>query len=93
MEDKETSNQTNENKINLEDGQTKLSKRESTQLKGGEAFLGVLKDEEEKKEEELEQKMREEKEFKKFEMAELEDEELKQEEDLIKDLCPPSNFC
>ena len=62
MEDKETPNQTNENKINLEDGQTKLSKRESTQLKGGEAFLGVLKDEEEKKEEELEQKMREEKE-------------------------------
>ena len=32
--------------------------------KGGEAFLGVLKDEEEKKEEEMEQKMREEKEFK-----------------------------
>ena len=84
MEDKETSNQTNENKINLEDGQTKLSKRESTQLKGGEAFLGVLKDEEEKKEEELEQKMREEKEFKKFE-TEMEEDELKQDEDIIKE--------
>ena len=63
----------------------KISKNENNQMNGGEAFLGVLKDEEEKKEEEMEQKMREEKEFKKFESTELEDEELKQEEDLIKD--------
>ena len=55
------------------------------QLKGGEAFLGVLKDEQEKKEEEMEQKLREEKEFKKFESTELEDEELKQEEEIIKE--------
>ena len=55
------------------------------QLKGGEAFLGVLKDEQEKKEEEMEQKLREEKEFKKFETTELEDEELKQEEEIIKE--------
>ena len=76
MEDRETPNQTNENQV-------KLSKRESNQLKGGEAFLGVLKDEEEKKEEELEQKMREEKEFKKFE-TEMEEDELKQDEEIIK---------
>ena len=63
----------------------KINKNENNQMNGGEAFLGVLKDEEEKKEEEMEQKMREEKEFKKFESTELEDEELKQEEDLIKD--------
>ena len=62
----------------------KLSKNDN-QLKGGEAFLGVLKDEEEKKEEEMEQKMREEKEFKKFESTELEDDELRQEEEIIKD--------
>ena len=55
------------------------------QLKGGEAFLGVLKDEQEKKEEEMEQKLREEKEFKKFESTELEEEEFKQEEEIIKD--------
>ena len=61
-----------------------IPKPEINQLKGGEAFLGVLKDEEEKKEEEMEQKLREEKEFKKFE-TELEDEEIKQEEDIIKD--------
>ena len=77
MEDRETPNQTNENQV-------KLGKRESTQLKGGEAFLGVLKDEEEKKEEELEQKMREEKEFKKFE-TEMEEDELKQDEEIIKE--------
>ena len=71
----------NENKINLEESpiKSKAPKSENNQLKGGEAFLGVLKDEEEKKEEEMEQKMREEKEFKKFE-TELEDEEIKQEE-------------
>ena len=83
MEDKESPNN-----IISEDSsplKQKLSKNENNQLKGGEAFLGVLKDEEEKKEEEMEQKMREEKEFKKFEATELEDEELKQEEDLIKD--------
>ena len=83
MEDKESANN-----IIAEDSspiKQKLSKNENNQLKGGEAFLGVLKDEEEKKEEEMEQKMREEKEFKKFESTELEDEELKQEEDLIKD--------
>ena len=59
-------------------------KKDNNQLKGGEAFLGVLKDEEEKKEEEMEQKLREEKEFKKFE-NEIEDEEMKQEDDIIKD--------
>ena len=76
----------NENKINLEESpiKSKVPKAENNQLKGGEAFLGVLKDEEEKKEEEMEQKMREEKEFKKFE-TELEDEEIKQEEEIIKD--------
>ena len=47
MEDKDTKNQEDENneiKINI-------NKQENNQLKGGEAFLGVLKDEEEKKEE------------------------------------------
>ena len=80
MEDKDTKNQEDENneiKINI-------NKQENNQLKGGEAFLGVLKDEEEKKEEEMEQKLREEKEFKKFE-NDLEDDEIKQEEDIIKD--------
>ena len=91
MNDKEGSNhedlnQNNEIKINIEENQIKQNnpKNENNQLKGGEAFLGVLKDEEEKKEEEMEQKLREEKEFKKFE-TELEDEEIKQEEDIIKD--------
>ena len=44
----------NENKINLEESpiKSKVPKTENNQLKGGEAFLGVLKDEEEKKEEE-----------------------------------------
>ena len=60
------------------------TKKENNQLKGGDAFLGVLKDEEEKKEEEMEQKMREEKEFKKFE-ADLEEEEIKQEDEIMKD--------
>ena len=60
------------------------SKKDNNQLKGGEAFLGVLKDEEEKKEEEMEQKMREEKEFKKFN-TDLEEEEIKQEEEIMKD--------
>lgn len=59
-------------------------KKDNNQLKGGEAFLGVLKDEEEKKEEEMEQKMREEKEFKKFN-TDLEEEEIKQEEEIMKD--------
>ena len=91
MEDKDGSNheelnQNNENKINIEESQTKQinSKNDNNQLKGGEAFLGVLKDEEEKKEEEMEQKMREEKEFKKFE-TELEEEEIKQEDEIMKD--------
>ena len=53
----------------------------------GEGFLGVLKDEEEKKEEEMEQKMREDKEFKKFgNPNEIEEEEeLKQEEEMMKE--------
>ena len=54
MEDKESANN-----IIAEDSspiKQKLSKNENNQLKGGEAFLGVLKDEEEKKEEEMEQK-------------------------------------
>ena len=39
----------NENKINLEESpiKSKVPKTENNQLKGGEAFLGVLKDEEE----------------------------------------------
>ena len=63
----------------------KINKNENNNINGGEAFLGVLKDEEEKKEEEMEQKMREEKEFKRYENAELEEEDMKQEEDIIKD--------
>ena len=90
MEDKKPSKESSPNKILTEEAappplKQKLSKNENNQLKGGEAFLGVLKDEEEKKQEEMEQKMREEKEFKKFESTELEDEELKQEEEIIKD--------
>ena len=83
MEDKKS----NQNEIIEEESpiKQKLIKNENNQLKSGEAFLGVLKDEEEKKEEEMEQKMREEKEFKKFETAEIEDEDLKQEEDIIKE--------
>ena len=73
------SNQENDNKI-----KQNPQKNENEQLKGGEAFLGVLKDEEEKKAEEMEQKLREEKEFKKFD-NEIEDEEIKQEEEIIKD--------
>ena len=86
MEDKKSSKESSPNKIIIEESPIKnnLNKNENNQLKGGEAFLGVLKDEEEKKEEEMEQKMREEKEFKKYETTEIEDEELKQEEDLIK---------
>ena len=56
MNDKEGSNhedlnQNNEIKINIEENQIKQNnqKNENNQLKGGEAFLGVLKDEEEKK--------------------------------------------
>jgi hypothetical protein len=63
----------------------KINKNENNNINGGEALLGVLKDEEEKKEEEMEQKMREEKEFKRYENAELEEEDMKQEEDIIKD--------
>ena len=87
MEDKKSSKESSPNKILAEDApiKQKLNKNENNQLKGGEAFLGVLKDEEEKKQEEMQQKMREEKEFKKFEGTELEDEELKQEEEIIKD--------
>ena len=87
MEDKKSSLESSPNNNIFEENpnKNKINKNENNQLNGGEAFLGVLKDEEEKKEEEMEQKMREEKEFKKFETAELEDEELKQEEDLIKD--------
>ena len=89
MDNNKASNQddlNNENKINIDDNQNKqnIQKNENDQFKGGEAFLGVLKDEEEKKEEEMEQKLREEKEFKKFE-NEIEDEEIKQEDDIIKD--------
>ena len=79
MENNICSNQENDNKI-----KQNPQKNENEQLKGGEAFLGVLKDEEEKKAEEMEQKLREEKEFKKFE-NEIEDEEIKQEEEIIKD--------
>ena len=60
-------------------------KKDNNQLKGGEAFLGVLKDEEEKKEEEMEQKMREEKEFKKFNTDLEEEEEIIMKDEIIKD--------
>ena len=63
----------------------KIIKNENNNINGGEAFLGLLKDEEEKKEEEMEQKMREEKEFKRYETGELEEEDIKQEEEIIKD--------
>ena len=85
MEDKKPSKESPYDLFEENPNKNKINKNENNQLNGGEALLGVLKDEEEKKEEEMEQKMREEKEFKKFETAELEDEELKQEEDLIKD--------
>ena len=60
-------------------------KKDNNQLKGGEAFLGVLKDEEEKKEEEMEQKMREEKEFKKFNTDLEEEEEIIMKDEIIKE--------
>lgn len=87
MEDKISNKESSPNQILFDENpnKNKINNNENNQLNGSGAFLGVLKDEEEKKEEEMEQKMREEKEFKKFETAELEDEILKQEEYLIKD--------
>ena len=86
MEDiKPSSKESSPNHNNIIIEESPIKSNENNNLNGGEAFLGLLKDEEEKKEEEMEQKMREEKEFKKFDTAEIEDEELKQEEEIIKD--------